>query len=295
MERGNAALVSGNIVAAAAHFERSSRYFSGVDAEIEAENRHECAMLLRYYGYRYKNSEALYEARNPLRQNLGVWKQDAHLAKWCETKNALGGVSWRLSDFDIPENAISHFVDAKGHFEEVRACCSDEVLPKTFATAGYLLANVYADRRLAKSNEDYERNLQFALSLELSALRHLSKSDDSREWGVVHHNLGCRYLELSDIRTDATKSVTDLKNAIYHAELSFEVRNPDDSLQYWVASCRTLGEALLKMSTYCGAKDATKYIQRAFEVLHGAAAKISPSEHPLQWEQIQSQLAKCSH
>jgi transcriptional regulator with XRE-family HTH domain len=294
IERGNAALFSGNVAAAAGHFERSSRYFSGVDAEIEAEHRHECAMLLRYYGYRYKNSEALYEARKALEKNLSIWGKDTHRAKWCETKNALGGVSWRLSDFDIPENAMSHLTDAKDHLEDVRACCSDEFLPKTFATAGYLLANVFADRRLAKSNADYERNLQLALNLELSALRHLSKSDDPREWGVVHHNLACRYIELADIRTDTAKSIADIENAIYHAELSFEVRNPDDSLQYWVASRRTLGEALLKMSKYSVANDNTNYIQRAFDVLSGAAARISPSEHPLQWEQIQNQLAKCS-
>lgn len=62
IERGKAALVNGEVAAAAAHFERSSRYFSGIDAELEAENRHECATQLRYYGYRYNDAEALYEA-----------------------------------------------------------------------------------------------------------------------------------------------------------------------------------------------------------------------------------------
>jgi transcriptional regulator with XRE-family HTH domain len=148
-------------------------------------------------------------------------------------------------------------------------------------------------RTIGTSVPRYEKNLQFALSLELSALRHLSKSDNPREWGVVHHNLGCRYLDLSEIRIGVAKSITDVENAIYHAKLSFEVRNPDDSLQYWVASCRTLGEALLRMSSYSIEKDSTKYVQRARDVLRGAAARISPSEHPLQWEQIQNQLAKC--
>ena len=36
IERGNAALMSGDVSAAASHFERSSRYFSGVDVELEA-------------------------------------------------------------------------------------------------------------------------------------------------------------------------------------------------------------------------------------------------------------------
>jgi transcriptional regulator with XRE-family HTH domain len=293
IERGNAPLVSGDVAAAASHFERSSRYFSGVDVVMEAGNRHECATLLRSYGFRYKSPEALYEAQKALQQNLRIWKQDAYREKWCQTKNALGGVSWRLSQFDVPENAMSHLAVAKGHYEDVRVRCAEDFLPKTFATAGLDLANLYSDRRLAKSDADYETNLQFALSLQLSALRYFSKADDPREWGIVHHNLGCCYIELSDIRTDEAKSVADIDNAIHHAELSFEVRTPDDSLQFWVASCRTLGEALLKMSTYSIPKDVAKYIQRASDVLHGAAARISPSEHPHQWAEIQKQLARC--
>jgi hypothetical protein len=42
--------VNGDIAVAAGHFERSSRYFCGVDGELEAGNRHECATLLRYHG-----------------------------------------------------------------------------------------------------------------------------------------------------------------------------------------------------------------------------------------------------
>jgi hypothetical protein len=131
------------------------------------------------------------------------------------------------------------------------------------------------------------------LILQLSALRFLCKTDDPTEWGIVHHNLGCSYIHLSEIRGNEAKSAVDIENAIYHAELSFEVRNPDDSLQYWVASCRTLGEALLNMSTYSIIKDAAKYIRRASRVLHEAAERISPTEHPLQWKQIQEQLARC--
>jgi len=293
IERGNAALVSGDVATAAGHFERSSRYFSGVDVELEASNRHECATLLRYYGYRYKSPEALYEARKALQQNLGIWKQDTYTEKWCQTKNALGGVSWRLSQFDVPANAMPHLVDAKCHYEDVRAYCSEEFLPKTFATAALDLANVYTNRRLAKSDADYERNLQFALSLQLSALRFFSKADDPRAWGIVQHNLGCSYIALSNIRTDEAKSTADIENAVRHLELSFEVRNPDDSLQYWIASSRSLGEALLNMSTYLATKDAARYVGRAAEVLQGAAAKISPSEHPHQWAEIQTQLTRC--
>jgi hypothetical protein len=291
--RGNAALMRGDVATGTSHFERSSRYFSGVDAALEADNRHECATLLRYYGYRYKSHEALYAARSALQQNLGVWQREIHKEKWCQTKNALGGVSFRLSQFDIPENAMSHLTDAKGHYEDVRALCSEDFLPKTFATASRDLANVYSDRRLAKSDEEYERNLQFALSLRLSALRFFSKSNDPTAWGILQHNLGCSYIHLSNERTDESKSAGDIENAIRHLELSFEVRDPENSLQYWVASCRSLGEALLNMSTYSITKDAGDYVRRASEVLNGAAAKISLSEHPHQCAEIQTQLARC--
>jgi transcriptional regulator with XRE-family HTH domain len=293
IERGNVALVNGDIAVAAGHFERSSRYFCGVDGELEAGNRHECATLLRYHGYRYKSSEALYGARSGLQQNLDIWKQETHADKWCQTKNALGGVSWRLSQFDVPENAMSHLADAKGHYEDVRALCSEEFLPNMFATASVDLANVYSDRRLAKSDEEYEKNLHFGLSLQLSALRFISKSDDARSWGILQHNLGCSYIRLSNARTDEGKSAADIENAIRHLESSFEVRNPEDSLQYWVASCRSLGEALLNMSTYSATSDAAAYVRRASDILHQAAARISPSEHPHQWAEIQEQLARC--
>jgi transcriptional regulator with XRE-family HTH domain len=293
IERGNAALMGGDVATAADHFERSSRYFSGVDVTLEAGNRHECATLLRYYGYRYRSHEALYMARSALQQNLGVWQKEIHTEKWCQTKNALGGVGVRLAQFDIPENAMSHLATAKGHYEDVRALCSVESLPQIFATASLDLANVYSDRRLASSDTEYERNLQFALSLQLSALRFFSKSNDPTAWGILQHNLGCSYIDLSNTRTDESKSKGDIENAIHHLELSFEVRDPENSLQYWVASCRSLGEALLNMSTYSITKDAADYVRRASEVLNGAAAKISSSEHPNQWAEIQTQLARC--
>jgi transcriptional regulator with XRE-family HTH domain len=293
IERGKAALVNGEVAAAAAHFERSSRYFSGIDAELEAENRHECAMQLRFYGYRYKNAEALYEARVALQKNLDIWGEDEHSEQWCRTKNALGGTSWRLSQFDVPEHAMQHLTDAKQHYEGVRSRCSDEILPKAFATAGLDLANVYSDRTTATPVDDYESNLQKALSLQLSALRVFSKAEDPRAWGIVQHNLGCAYIALAKVRSEEAQSIRDIESAIRHAELSFEVRNPEDSLQYWLASCRTLGEALLDLSAHSGIENPDQYARRAEEVLRGAAARISGSEHPHQWAEIKEQLAKC--
>jgi transcriptional regulator with XRE-family HTH domain len=293
IERGKAALVNGEVAAAAAHFERSSRYFSGIDAELEAENRHECATQLRFYGYRYKNAEALYEARAALQKNLDIWGEDEHSEQWCQTKNALGGTNWRLSQFDVPEHAIQHLTDAKQHYEGVRTRCSDEILPKAFATAGLDLANVYSDRTTATSVDDYKSNLQKALSLQLSALRVFSKAEDPRAWGIVQHNLGCAYIALAKVRSEEAQSIRDIECAIRHAELSFEVRNPEDSLQYWLASCRTLGEALLDLSAHSGIENPDQYARRAEEVLRGAAARISGSEHPHQWAEIKEQLAKC--
>jgi transcriptional regulator with XRE-family HTH domain len=290
IERGNAALVNGDVGVAADHFERSSRYFSGLDANMEADNRQECAARLRSYAYRYKNLQALFEAKIALQKNLDIWKQEARPERWCQTKNALGGVSWRSSQFDVPENAVSHLADAKSHYEDVRALCSEEFFPKIFATASVDLANVYSNRRLAISDQEYEKDLQFGLGLQLSALRFISKSGDATSWGILQHNLGCSYISLSNARSEKDKSAADIGNAIRHLESSFEVRNPEDSLQYWIASCRSLGEALLNMSTYSATSDATAYVRRASDVLHQAAARISPSGHPNQWAEIQKQL-----
>lgn len=88
--RGKAALINAEVAAAAGHFERSSQYFSGIDTALEAENRHECATQLRYYGYRYKSAEALYEARTALQKNLGIWGPNKETEQWCRTKRAGG-------------------------------------------------------------------------------------------------------------------------------------------------------------------------------------------------------------
>ena len=294
IERGKAALVMGDIEAAARHFERSSHYFSGIDADLEADNRHECASELRYYGYRYESCDALRAARSALELNLLTWKKDGHLEKWCQTKSALGAVALRMAEFDIPENAILHLTEAKLQDEDVLAACSEKVLPKSFAIASADLANIISKRCLADSVEQYESNLRRALSLQLSALRFFSESDDPRLWGILQHNLGCSYINLSNVRNDEAKSAGDIENAIRHLELSFNVRNPEESLQFWVASCRSLAEALLNMSTYSITKDSGYYARRASDVLNRAAARISPGEHPHQWAELQAQLSRCA-
>lgn len=293
IERGNSALISGDINLAAKHFERSSRYFSGVDEAIEAKNRHECATLFRYYGYRYKSPTALYAARDALQHNFNIWTRENQPENWCLTKNALGGVEMRLAQFDTPENAARHLAEAKDHYEGVRALCSDDFLPEKFATASLDLANIYSDHRLAKSKANVESSLKTALSLQLSALRFFSKSENPRSWGIIHHNLGCTYVDLSRNSIDKGKALNNVSLAIEHLQASFEVRNAEDSLQYWVASCRSIGEAYLQAATLSGG-EAIEYFKKAFEILNEAAARISPEEHPHQWAELQDQLELCA-
>jgi hypothetical protein len=293
VERGNAALVRGDVAEASNHFERSAHYFSGVDVALEAGKRHECSDLLRFYGYRYSSHEALYAAKNALEENLCIWTKDAYPDEWCKTKIALGGTSWRLSQFDDPGRSRAHTLDAKKHFGDVREVCSEAYLPERFATAALNLANVYSGRCLAETDADYEKNLQLSLGLQMSALSFFSESKNPRDWGVLQHNLGCTYIRLSNLRADESDSVRDIEAAILHAELSFRVRDPENNLQYWVASSRTLGEALLNMSTYKITENPADYIRRASKILSDAAAKISAREHPHQWAEIQTQLERC--
>jgi hypothetical protein len=156
------------------------------------------------------------------------------------------------------------------------------------------LANVYSNRTFATSDSVYRSNLLVALALQKSTLPFFSKSDDPRTWGVSHHNLGCAYTDLATLREDEQDSAVDLENAIYHLELSFEVREPVAILQYWVASCRSLGEAFWRMSKCKGIKNPAAFRQRGVEILEKAASKITPEDHPHQWDELQQQIANCS-
>jgi hypothetical protein len=97
------------------------------------------------------------------------------------------------------------------------------------------------------------------------------------------------------LRRDKVLTIRDAESAIHHAELSLQVRTPSDSLQYWVASCRTLGEALLNRYVFRKRPAEEEYLLRARTILAEAASKISANEHPLQWDQIQAQLARCNN
>jgi transcriptional regulator with XRE-family HTH domain len=294
IERGNAALVGGNISGAIEHFKRAVGYFSGVDEPSELRICDKYADLLRLYGYRYGNGSALYAAKAALEENLRILEGKPTSPEWCKTKIALGGTSYRLSHFDKAENAASHLEDAKKHLEDVRERCSATVEPYFFARALGSLANVYSEKLPSTSRNQHEKNLELSIEYNRLALRLTSKSETPQEWGILQHNLGCIYSELAMLRRDdKVLAVRDAESAIHHTELSFEVRDPTNSLQYWVASCRTLGEALLNRYVLGKQPVENEYLMRARTILTEAASNISANEHPHQWSEIQAQLARC--
>jgi len=65
-------------------------------------------------------------------------------------------------------------------------------------------------------------------------------------------------------------------------------------LQYWVASCRSLGEALIERSMYQTKAHARNDLRKSYELLTGATSKISKIEHPHQWAEIHKQLQAAS-
>jgi hypothetical protein len=173
--------------------------------------------------------------------------------------------------------------------------CSETVEPYFFARALGSLANVYSEKLPSTSRSQYRKHLELSTEYNKSALKLTSKSEGPQEWGILQHNLGRIYGDLAMLRRDKVLAVRDAESAIHYAELSFEVRNPSDSLQYWVASCRTLGEALLNRYVLGKRPAEEKYLLRARTILTEAASKISADEHPLQWDQIQAQLARCNN
>jgi len=108
-----------------------------------------------------------------------------------------GGVAFRLSEFDPPEDARNQLYLAKQHYEDVRAACSEHVLPKHFGMASALLATVLGDRNLASSDSEYVDNLRRSIGLYLLALSFVSEVRDAEDWGKIQHNLGLAYTELA--------------------------------------------------------------------------------------------------
>ncbi|MEM1037253.1 MAG: helix-turn-helix transcriptional regulator [Pseudomonadota bacterium] len=290
MERGNAALLSGYLGLAVEHFETAANYFSGINKELEAKTRHKHIDLLRSYAYRYRDAESLHAAREFLVQNLGIWTEDTFFESWCMTRNALGGVAVRLAQFDDVSRTHEHLKDAKENYEIVRTSCSSGDDPKSLAIATLDLANVHLARSFSNSDEQFLSNLSIAIELQYSALDFFTVQKHPREWGIVHHNLGCSHTSIAALKKK-TEAIEHLQLAIKHLEQSFDVRSPEAGLQYWVASCRSLGEALISYADLSHERR-SEYIQRADRILQRAQSHIDQSEHPNQWAEIETQKSR---
>jgi hypothetical protein len=287
-------LLAGEVETAARHWEKSANYFRYIDQNIEAEKRFEYSTRLREYAYRYRSADALFSAEQALKINLCLRQKNDE--KWCREMIALGVTHFRLSQFDVAENFVLHINLAKSLFERVRDSCSETVLTHYYVVSQGNLAMIYSMREFAKSDDEYRSNIAKSLELQNDALSLVSKIEEPERWGILQHNLGHSYTYYSRIQSDSSVALDMLNRAIYHADLSFEVRDwaDEETLQYWVASCRTLGEALIERSRYQTNIGATSDLNRAFAVLSDAASKISETEHPNQWEAVQKQLVICS-
>lgn len=295
LERGNAALISGDLDTAIHHYEKAAGYFSGLSKDDEADIRHTYVQQLRYYAYRYRDSKSLYAAKDALTKNLNNWQQTSDFEKWCMTMNSFGGVLVRLSEFDAVSNRLEHLNEAKDCYKKVRDTCSEFPDSAAYATASLDLANVYSARDFSDTKNEYKSNLEFAIELQTTALDHFKETTQPRGWGIIQHNLGCSYTRLSELANTTTEAVSLLKQAIEHSELSFRVRSPKKELQYWVASCRTAGEAYINLSILSPDDENKGYPTHAKRVLNEAQSEISREEHPNQWGEIEKQLLRLSN
>ena len=234
-------------------------------------------MLLREHAYRFKNAEALYAAEAGLRKNLELWTNDARLADLCKAMNALGGVYWRMSQFDDPAEFDTHLMAAKAAYVAVREGTSPTSQPYYYAISGGNLANIYSDSAYSNGVEEYASNLKIALELLDIAVPAVDRDALPTDWGIFQHNLGCTYIKYFGAQSDPSSSIDLLDKEITHLELSFEVRDTFDMLQYWVASCRSLAEALISRAAFRDTARAYLDLQRASRVLFDAKSKISES------------------
>ena len=292
--RGQAALLAGDVATATDHWEAAANFFHYLDRTAEAERRFAYCDDLRAFGYRYRSAPALAAAVGALQANLAIWTKPAHLRNWCRATIALGGAYWRLAQFDSEARYFEHIEAAMAADESVRAACSETTLPYYYAIAGGNLASILLERELADSEAAYLRNLERGLDLQLSALRALSKVEYPLEWGIFQHNTGLSYIRLFKLQSNPPSAIDIIECAIEHIQSSFDVRTPETELQYWVASCRSLGEALIEKSLRQSGHDASQSLRSAQTVLGEAVSKVSEAEHPHQWAELQQQLARCA-
>jgi hypothetical protein len=107
-------------------------------------------------------------------------------------------------------------------------------------------------------------------------------------------HIGLSYIRLFKLQLDPLSALDIIERAIDHIQSSFEVRDPETELQYWVASCRSLGEALIEKARCQTGDEGADSLRLGQTVLTGAVSKISEREHPHQWAELQAQLTRCA-
>ena len=130
------------------------------------------------------------------------------------------------------------------------------------------------------------------IRLQLQAAEALAKDEYPEEFGIFHHNLGTSYTVASRVLENEDEKRKALKSSVAHLERSFEVRDPEEALQYWIASSRSLAEALIDRANIEVGAMRLQTIARARAVLNAASAKIDEGEHPFQWAELRSQFAR---
>jgi len=295
LERGNAALLAGKLEVAVDHFEVAASFFSGISKDDEAKTRHNFIQHLRSFAYRYRDHTSLYFAKNALTKNLIIWRQASHFEKWCMTMNALGGVLVRLSEYDDSAKRKEHLLCARDCYEKVRNTCHEFDNSAPYATASLDLANVYSAHEFSDTRDEHKKHLEFTIELQISALDYFNEKKQPHGWGIVQHNLGCSFTRLSELSTQKTVAADHLRKAIDHANLSFRVRSSENELQFWIASCRTIGAAYISLSRLSMGEESESCRSLAEEILRQAKTKISKEEHPNQWGEIEEQLLRLNH
>jgi transcriptional regulator with XRE-family HTH domain len=291
--RGQAALLAGDVATAVSHWEAAAKFFRYLARTTEAEKRFAYCDELRAYGYRYRSVPALKAAAAGLQANLQIWTRAASLRDWCRAMIALGGSNLRLAQFDHDAHYSAHLAAARAAYDAVRLACSEAVLPYYYAVSGGNLANVLSERKAAASDAEYVDNLERGLVFRLSGLGNLKVETWPEEWGIFQHNIGLSYIQLAQAAPDGGAKRDLIEHAVDHLEQSFEVRDAETELQYWIASVRSLGDALVEKALCQAGGDAAVTLRRAETLLAEGVSKISERDHPHQWAELQTQLSRC--
>lgn len=290
--RGLAALLANDRELAVLHFEKSATVFRDIDRVLEAESRYHYASELRSFGYRYRDVSVLRSAGRALVRNLKLWSLLEDREGWCRSALALAGVRWRLAHFGHPQNSVKHLGRASIIYDRVLEICSATKFPDVYVTALCDSANLLRESMPEQSDQQRLSNLAACLERQQMALALVSKENNARAWGILKHNIGCTHISLARIRNSNADVVLDLERAISSLESSFDVRDEEENFQYWLASCRSLSEALISLAHVSKASVRDECLRRARALLTDAIQKTSPSEHPNQRAELDEQYER---